>query len=130
MQVTHYEAHDDTVALEEFRAFTPFMLDEEGAHRDRFEEIPKIESYRGFQLMADFAEIVEDARMRDLLRGALDGRGAFRRFRNALRQDARIQERWRREHDAFVEKEARDWLESLDIRPVRRYPPRRHARSE
>ncbi|MDO5503815.1 MAG: ketopantoate reductase family protein, partial [Actinomycetia bacterium] len=70
--------------------------------------------------MADFVDTVEDADLRDRFERAIHGKGAFRRFRDVLHQDADEQTRAR----WFMEKEDRDWgrarafLATHDLRPA------------
>jgi len=68
--------------------------------------------------MADFAETLEAPELRARLRVALDGKGAFGRFRRALSDDLAQRERWHRYHDERVRAEVEDWLEGLDIEPA------------
>jgi hypothetical protein len=74
--------------------------------------------------MAEFAASVTDARLRELLEVALDGRGAFRRFKDVLAGDPTERERWFRFHDAQVREAIREWLEEHDIEPTTEPPER------
>ncbi len=65
--------------------------------------------------MAEFAASVGDVRLRDRLEGALDGRGAFRRFKNVLLDAPVERERWFAFRDARVRGAAREWLEEHGI---------------
>jgi hypothetical protein len=60
--------------------------------------------------MAEFAGTVADARLRDLLEVALDGRGAFRRFKDVLHGHPAERDRWFAFRDARVRAAAREWL--------------------
>ncbi|MGI9952926.1 UPF0158 family protein [Moorellaceae bacterium AZ2] len=51
---------------------------------ERYEPIPQIPSYEIYNLMVKFAETVTDRRLRRLLSVALDGKGAFGRFKSVL----------------------------------------------
>ncbi|MGH7366117.1 MAG: UPF0158 family protein [Candidatus Rokuibacteriota bacterium] len=75
--------------------------------------------------MEEFAATVRDARLRDRLRVALDGRGAFRRFKNALLDDAAERERWFAFRDGCVFAAAREWLEEHGIVPTTAPPASR-----
>ncbi len=73
--------------------------------------------------MADFAATVGDARLRDRLERALEGRGAFRRFEQALLGAPRERERWFAFRDARLRAAARDWLAEQGIEPTTRPRP-------
>ena len=53
--------------------------------------------------------------LRRLLEVALDGKGAFSRFRHVLAEYPEERDEWFRIKDKSIEKMARDWLSSLDI---------------
>ncbi|MGH9316937.1 MAG: UPF0158 family protein, partial [Thermoanaerobaculia bacterium] len=74
--------------------------------------------------MAEFAGTVRDARLRDLLEVALDGRGAFRRFKDVLFDRPAERERWFAFRDGRVREAAREWLAEHDVDPTTA-PPRR-----
>lgn len=88
--------------------------------------IEALESSVEYGWMAEFAATVTDARLRDLLEVALDGRGAFRRFKDVLAGDAAERERWFRFRDGRVREAMREWLEDHDIEPTTS-PPGRSA---
>lgn len=102
---------------EEMREEYERILDEEP---DRLRPVPRIFSDRGYRWMVRFAESVENEELRRLLRVALDGKGAFGRFKRVLADHPEERDRWFRFHDDRVEAEARAWLESLEIEPVPR----------
>jgi ATP/maltotriose-dependent transcriptional regulator MalT len=68
--------------------------------------------------MAEFAETVGDARLRDRLEVALDGHGAFRRFKNVLLDFLAERERWFAFRDARLRAAAREWLAEQGIDPT------------
>jgi len=76
--------------------------------------------------MAEFTASVRNPRLRDLLDVALDGRGAFRRFKDVLAEYPAERERWFRFHDEQVREAMREWLEDNDIEPTTG-PPERDA---
>jgi hypothetical protein len=75
--------------------------------------------------MADFAATVTDGRLRDRLDIALDGRGAFRRFKNALRDHPAERERWFAFRDERLRAAAQEWLIDHEIEPTTNPPARR-----
>jgi uncharacterized protein UPF0158 len=64
----------------------------------------------GYGDMEDFVGHVRDARARDLLERAIVGRGAFRRFKDALREYPELRRSWFTFHDARSEQRAMEWL--------------------
>ena len=74
--------------------------------------------------MAEFASSVRDTRLRDRLEVALDGRGAFRRFKGVLLDHPTERERWFRFRDERLVEAARRWLAEHDIEPTTAPPTR------
>jgi Uncharacterised protein family (UPF0158) len=64
----------------------------------------------GYADMADFVACVREPRTRDLLERAIAGRGAFRRFKDALLDYAELRRAWFAFHDARGERRAIEWL--------------------
>lgn len=71
-----------------------------------------------YRWMAEFAGTVRDARLRDRLEVALDGRGAFRRFKNVVLDFPAERERWFAFRDDRLHAAAREWLGELGIEPM------------
>ena len=80
--------------------------------------------------VADFAASVADARLRERLEVALDGRGAFRRFKAALLDDLAERDRWFSRRDARLRAAAREWLAAQGIEPTTEPPASRHGLSD
>jgi hypothetical protein len=68
--------------------------------------------------MAAFAASVTDARPQARLAAALDGPGAFRRFKHALLDASAERERWFAFRDARLHAAAREWLAEHGIAPA------------
>ncbi|NLE96420.1 MAG: hypothetical protein GX596_00310 [Propionibacterium sp.] len=68
--------------------------------------------------MADFAAGETDPELRDRIEGALEGRGAFRRFRGVVYDDGVLRERWRRFSAERSYGRVRDLLADEGIRAV------------
>ena len=81
----------------------------------RFIGVPKQESRDGYRDMVDFAESVTDDRLRDLLSVALNGKGAFRRFKDVLYSYPEEKQRWYDFSEKQVNERVLEWLESEDI---------------
>lgn len=87
---------------------------------DRYEPIPRVESYQVYDLMAEFAETVSNRRLQRLLSVALDGKGAFGRFKRVMENYPEERERWFKFKLAEMSKWIREWLNDLDIEPVQK----------
>lgn len=60
----------------------------------RYVQVPTVDSHERYQDMGDFAATVPDPHLRELLEVALTGKGAFRRFRDAIDRYYEERERW------------------------------------
>jgi hypothetical protein len=89
-----------------------------GDETNRFLLIPKRESGEGYEVMVSFAGSVEDRNLKEKLAVALDGKGAFRRFRNVLNQHPDELDRWYAFKDESVREEAIQWLIVNGIEPM------------
>ena len=85
---------------------------------DRYICIPERPSYEGYNLMVEFAEKVEDELLREKLSIALDGKGAFRRFKNVIADYPDYREKWFKFRDERLNKKVIEWLNSIGIEPV------------
>jgi hypothetical protein len=68
------------------------------------------DSRGAFDDMATFAQAVGDPRAGDVLRRCLEGKGAFRRFRDAMRTFPELREPWSTWSEARAEARAVRWL--------------------
>lgn len=74
-----------------------------------------IDSRDSYRDMEAFVERVHERRAHDLLERALNGRGAFRRFKDALVEFPELRRAWFRFHDVRLERRAIDWLEDAEL---------------
>lgn len=86
----------------------------------RFVEIPRTESRIAYQDMADFIETVDAPRVQDRLWSAIEGRGAFRRFRETIRRYPDLEQRWYTFSEAPSRERAIAWLRTEGIEPAKR----------
>lgn len=86
--------------------------------KNRFLPIPRRESREGYEIMASFADSVDNKGLREKLAVALDGKGAFRRFRNVLNDHPDELEKWYAFKDDWMREEAIKWLLENGIEPV------------
>lgn len=81
----------------------------------RYVWIPGVEAREIYELMLDFASSREDEDLRRLLDVALDGKGAFGRFKRVLADYPEEREEWFRIKDDAITAMARDWMSSLNM---------------
>jgi hypothetical protein len=80
--------------------------------------VPQTESREGYRDMEAFIDTVEDAHLADLLAVAIQGRGAFRRFKDVLLDHESERQRWFAFKDRRAEQRVVEWLESHGIEPI------------
>jgi len=85
---------------------------------DRYIYIPEGPTWNGYDLMVEFAEMIEDELLREKLDIALDGKGAFRRFKNVIADYPDYREKWFKFRDEKMNKKVVEWLNSIGIEPV------------
>ena len=85
---------------------------------DRYINIPEGAPCNGYDLMVEFAETIEDELLREKLSIALDGRGAFRRFKNVIADYPDYREKWFIFRDERINKKVIEWLNSMGIESV------------
>jgi hypothetical protein len=103
--LSEYMDHEETGKLRE-------QIDEEP---DRYEQIPRAESHEGYEDMEDFIATVKDVHLAELLELAINGRGAFRRFKDILLRYPEERERWFRFKGERIEERAREWLDDIGV---------------
>jgi hypothetical protein len=81
----------------------------------RYELIPKAESYGGYRDMQAFIATVEDDHLSELLEVAINGKGAFRRFKDVLLNYPEERERWFQFKDDRMKERALEWLDDIDV---------------
>jgi len=82
---------------------------------DRYEPIPKAESREGYEDMRDFIASVDDEHLAELLEVAINGKGAFRRFKDVLFGYPEERERWFCFKDERMEQRALEWLGDIGV---------------
>src|SRR5689334_18078159 len=86
----------------------------------RYERVPQVASYDVYNVMVAFAQSVRDRRLAGMLELALDGKGAFGRFKRVLDDYPRDAERWYAMKQAWFDEQIREWLHDLQIEPIRK----------
>lgn len=80
-----------------------------------------------YRWMVDFAETVADRRLREMLELALNGRGAFRRFKDGLSDYPAERERWFAFRDGRLSQAMDEWLTDHDIEPTTPAPRKKNS---
>lgn len=85
------------------------------AGSERYLPIPVQDSHEGWRDMEAFISTVRDGRLARRLERAIEGRGAFRYFRDVLREHPQEETRWRAFEQRAVHQRIVDWLESEGV---------------
>ena len=109
----------------EFDFFTNFMLDDgliDEHEIGKFDDpywisAPRQRDFNGYQMMVDFANTISHPRKHELLSVALEGKGAFRRFKDTLHRTGLAEQWYAFKHLAFIEL-AKDWCEENGLEYV------------
>jgi hypothetical protein len=86
------------------------------AEPGRYVEVPRAESRDGYADMQEFIDTVSDKRLQELLEVAIQGKGAFRRFKDVLGRDPAELQRWFAFQMERLDTRVREWLADEGIR--------------
>jgi hypothetical protein len=89
----------------------------EGDADNRYRMIPKQDSREGYRDMQEYIWSLEDEHLRELLEVAIQGSGAFRRFKDVLYRYPEAETNWFKFRDEREQRRMVDWLESEGIEP-------------
>lgn len=103
--------HQEGVAEQNEKNKKKIEQDEEG----RYVEIPSTDSREGYRDMEDFIQTVDDEHLKEKLWIAIDGKGAFRRFKKVLARYPDVRQRWFEFKDERIKERVVDWLEWNEI---------------
>jgi hypothetical protein len=115
------QQHDDVTWMFDPRTgeVVPWMPDLNNEDEEPDPQLVVIEAYPSsvwYRDMVDFAEEVSDERAARRLLRALDGRGAFRRFKNELYDEyPELVSVWQAFHDVRARRRAVRWLLDEDL---------------
>jgi hypothetical protein len=124
MESNSYE-HEYFLDLEtgEILFISDYMGDEEAREvtdrieedSERYEPIPRAEPNEGYQDMVDFITNIDNEHLAELLEVAINGKGAFRRFKDMMHNYPEESERWFKFKDERIEERALEWLSDIGI---------------
>lgn len=92
----------------------------EAGYSDRFVSVPSADSREGYRDMEVFIATVGDPRLQERLGWAIDGSGAFRRFKDVLLDHPAERERWFQFKGERLHQRILDWLAVQGITPLQR----------
>jgi Uncharacterised protein family (UPF0158) len=92
----------------------------EAAPMGRYLEVPRSDSRAGYRDLEAFIATVADERVQEVLEVAIQGKGAFRRFKDVLGRYPAEQTRWFAFRAARLEARARAWLADEGLEPAPR----------
>ncbi|MHA1381570.1 MAG: UPF0158 family protein [Candidatus Helarchaeota archaeon] len=87
----------------------------ENEYGDRYIETPIIPSYEAYNDMQDFIETINDKNIQETLYIAIDGPGAFRRFKNVLLNHPDEQQKWFEFKKGKTLERIKNWLKEEEI---------------
>jgi hypothetical protein len=85
---------------------------------ERYVRIPERRTSDAYQSMVDFIKTVEGPMLKEELSLALNGKGAFRKFKDILINHPKERKRWHGYDAKTMKREIRAWLSSLGIKPI------------
>jgi hypothetical protein len=86
--------------------------------QDRYPRIPERRSGAAFKSMAGFIDTIDDSILKEELSAALDGKGAFRKFKDILLARPKERKRWHGYNAKAMKNEILEWLGSVGIEPL------------
>jgi uncharacterized protein UPF0158 len=88
------------------------------AEPGRYLQVRRADSREGYDDMQDFIDTVSDEHLQELLNVAIQGRGAFRRFKDVLARHPAEQRRWFEFQAARLDGRVREWLAEEGYEPA------------
>ncbi len=105
------DAYED---MEEFAEAFKAIEDES----ERYVYIDKVESWDAYRDMEEFISTVKDEQLRKLLLVAIDGKGAFSRFKNVIWEYPEENDRWFALKNEKEQQRALEFLDAIGVEPV------------
>ncbi len=86
--------------------------------KDRYIRIPERMAEKGYRAMKEFTDKLEAPELKQELLALLDGRGAFRKFKDALDPYPKQKKLWYGFNARVAREEMKEWLQSLSIEGI------------
>ena len=119
----HLEEPSDSESSEWMQEMIEEARQIEEGYGTRYIRVPQADSHEGYRDMERFISTVRNDRLRDRLWQAIQGRGAFRYFKDVLFEYPAERERWFAFKDRRIYERISWWLESEDIEPTNPIEP-------
>lgn len=84
----------------------------------RYVEIPLKKRKEGFNDILEFAEKINDHKIKEKIILSLHGKGIWRKFREILQDDPQIEKEWLQFKNEKEKKNVLSWLASIGIEPL------------
>jgi hypothetical protein len=97
---------------------------------ERYKFTPSIDSSEVYDDMVKFIDTVEDTHLAELLRVAITGKGAFRRFKDVLLSYPVERERWFEFQSDLMVRRVEEWLQEIGIEPASQRHRRHTSRGD
>jgi len=85
---------------------------------ERYVRVPERKTSDAYQSMIDFIKTVESPILKEELAHALNGKGAFRKFKDVLINHPKERKRWHAHDAKTMKREIRAWLKSLGVKSI------------
>ncbi len=104
---------------DEMEMILEILLDESG----RYIRIPERDNRAAYQSMCAFINSIGDPLLNEEIASALDGKGAFRKFKDVLVRFPKERKRWHGYNAKAMREEILEWLKSLGVEaaPLRKF---------
>jgi len=111
--IYYYESKDEN-SLPDWQKDEMELARKVEAEPERYIYINPLPSYEKYNLMQEFASQQKNERLAELLWVALDGKGAFRRFKDVLLNYPEERQKWFDFEYEWMEKQAIDFLNEAE----------------
>lgn len=123
-EISHYQEEPPDRELPDWqREMLRTAQQVEEGYGTRYIRIPQAETHEDYRDMERFIATVRNRHLQDRLRRAIQGRGAFRYFKDVLYDYPEERERWFAFKDRCVYERICRWLESESIEPTNPLEP-------
>jgi len=120
-----YIEFDEEPELPEWMEDEMEMIMEILFNEERYVRIPERQSGEAYITMKNFIETISDHRLKSELSAALNGKGAFARFKSLLTDYPKERKKWHGYNAKAMKKATIDWLGSLGVKPEQTYLKRK-----
>ena len=100
--------------LDEIELALEILLDE----HERYIHIPGRKSSVAYQSMSGFIETITDQDLKEEVSASLNGKGAFRKFKDLLINYPKERKRWHSYNAKTMKREIIEWLNSVGVKPI------------